>query len=168
MIDDEVWARVSAVLTRPEIIAEELAKLDRSDPVAADLESVTRSLAEIRRKRGNLLAALAECDDKDGRTAIAEALARLTEQARAHVETRAELEGRRSTWSAARERIGDPRAWCEQVASKLDTLTYATKRDALVWLGVTVRVFKTGSPDRWLIEASIPLEDVSSVEYRKT
>ena len=48
-------------------------------------------------------------------------------------------------------------AWVAQIASKLEDATYQTKRDALLWLGVTVRVFKAKDRDRGVIEARLPL-----------
>jgi hypothetical protein len=167
IIDAEVWKRVSALLSRPDIVARELDRLDGDDPVASDLEAVARSLGELGRKRGNLVAALAECDDKDSRTALTEALARLAEQIRGVETTRDELEGRRSSWSAARERIGDIQAWVQKVASRLSDASFQTRRDAIVWLGVTVRIFRTGSADRWIIEARLPLDEASSVQSGK-
>ena len=171
LIDDEVWSRVSAVLTRPDIIRRELARLETADPVADDLAIVARQQGELSRKRSNLVAALADCEDRDSRSAITEALDKIAEQARRLEATRTDLKGRRSAWSEARARIGDVEAWAAKIASKLDDATYQTKRDALTWLGVTVRVFKAQESNRWTIEAGLPLEaplcppDIALVEH---
>lgn len=157
-IDNAVWDRVSAVLTRPDVIRRELARLETADPVADDLAAVDRQLGELARKRASLVAAVADCEDRDTRTALTGAITELTEQARRLESTREELEGRRSAWSEARARIGDVEAWVAKIADKLEDATYQTKRDALTWLGVTVRVFKAKESNRWTIEASLPLE----------
>jgi site-specific DNA recombinase len=163
LIDGEVWSRVEAVLTQPDVIRRELARLETSDPVADDLAAVARQLGDLSRKRANLVAALAECDDKDSRGALTEAIDKVGEQARRLDAARDDLESRHSVWSEARARIGDVEAWAARIASKLDDATYQTKRDALIWLGVSVRVFKARDKDRWIIEARLPLgEDTLS------
>jgi hypothetical protein len=134
--------------------------------VEDDLAAVGRHLAEASRRRANPVAALADCDDQDRRAVLAEALDKLAEQVRHLEATRSELEGRRSVWSAAHARIGDVEAWAAKIASKLDDATYQTKRDALVWLGVTVRIFRARDRDRWIIEARLPLgEDTLSTRH---
>ena len=71
--------------------------------------------------------------------------------------------GRRKTRLAARERLSDLEAWCRTVAANLGNLSYERRRDALDALGIQVRVYPRGAPDRYVIEANIPLD--SAIVY---
>jgi site-specific DNA recombinase len=59
-IDAAAWERVATVLQHPEIVAEELARLQQDDPTDADLAAVNRELTKIERHQQNLVNQLAE------------------------------------------------------------------------------------------------------------
>jgi len=157
-LDRDVWEYVSGVLTRPDIIARELKKLERRDATKADLSSIERSLAENARKRSNLIASLADLDDEDTRNEIKKAMATLAEQRRELEATRDEIAGRQDAWVRAQEQLGGIQAWCRSVAKRVESLSYDDRRLALTALGVKVRVYRSGGDKRWEIEARIGMD----------
>jgi hypothetical protein len=50
--------------------------------------------------------------------------------------------------------------WCRQIAARLDTLTYEQRRLALDALNVSAKVYRHDHEPRYVITASIPLDDV--------
>ena len=91
-----MWSRVEAVLTRPEIIGAELARLRRDDPTAGDAAAIDRRLADMARKQRNLVARLADLDDPDIAAMVETELRALGAQAR-------DLQAERDALFAARE-----------------------------------------------------------------
>ena len=151
IIDRAVWQRVEAVLTQPEIIQAEVARLRREDPVRADLEAVERRLAEIERQRGNLARRIATIDDDDIAASLLAEAATLAKQQKALVIQRDELEAQRAGWAASQERLNDLESWCRLQARNLDALNYEGRRLALEALGVVARVWSTDHDPRYEI-----------------
>jgi hypothetical protein len=58
ILDQAAWNKVEAVLTRPDVIAAELARLRESDPVQADLVAIERQMTDVARKQHMALRAL--------------------------------------------------------------------------------------------------------------
>ncbi|ACZ39651.1 recombinase family protein [Sphaerobacter thermophilus] len=170
VLDAAVWERVEAILTRPEIVAEELARLQTDDPTAADLAAVDRLLQQVDRQRANLTQAIGLTDDPD---AVAALMAELERVAARRRQLEAEREGilhRREAWEAARANLADLMSWCERVAERLGELTYEQRRLALDALGISVQVYRASDPDypRYVITAKLPLDEVvfpSRVHY---
>jgi len=170
VLDEAVWERVEAILTRPEIVADELARLQADDPTAADLAAVDRLLQQVDRQRANLTQAIGLTDDPD---AVAALMAELERVAARRRQLEAEREGilhRREAWEAARANLADLMSWCERVAERLGELTYEQRRLALDALGISVQVFQAKDPDnpRYIITAKLPLDDIvspSTVRY---
>jgi hypothetical protein len=92
-------------------------------------------------------------------------LAELDTERTALLAERDGLERRQQARETARQRIRDVQAWCATVASRLGSFTYAEKRDALLALGVQVRVWRKGSAERWVIDLGIPLESNATPLY---
>jgi site-specific DNA recombinase len=149
IIDHAVWQRVEAVLTQPEIIQAEVARLRREDPVKADLEAVERRLAEVERQRGNLARRIATIDDDDVAASLLAETATLATQQKALVVQREELEALRAGWAASQERLNDLESWCRLQARNLDALNYEGRRLALEALGAVARVWSTDHDPRY-------------------
>lgn len=152
-LDDAVWQRVSAVLSDPDLIAQKIAEMQRSDPTAADLEAVDRRIAAASKRRDNFLAAVGAAERPDVAALLGGQLAAVTDELSALEAERDGLVGRRRAWEAAQTALRDLQAGCARVARRLEHATYERKRDALDYLGVRVRVFRPGSPERFVVEA---------------
>jgi site-specific DNA recombinase len=161
LLDAAVWQRVEQLLTRPEIIAAEVARQYAADPTAADLTATDEALAETTRQQANLGPRIAQLDDDDAAAPLLAQLKRLSVRKRQLEAERAELLGRRAAWEAAQVRLDEITAWCNTVAANLGELTYADRRMAIEALGVQATVFRPDATPRYRIYASIPLDTES-------
>jgi hypothetical protein len=82
ILDRVVWDKMSAILTRPDIVEQAIARLSADDPTTAELAPVDRSLAEIDRQRTNLTRALSVFDNPDDADIVVAHLATLPERRR--------------------------------------------------------------------------------------
>lgn len=169
ILDRAVWARVEALLNRPEVIAEELARLQGDDPTTFDLAAIDRQMKEAERKRGNLSKRLALFDDDESAAPVVAEINALGARIRELAKERTTVLGRRAAWEQATARLADLEGWCRDVAAKVGTLDYAQRRLALDALGVSVKLYRRGHTPRFEITASIPLaEEGDSVSLYKT
>ncbi len=152
-LDADIRAEVARRLLDPSIIAAEVAGLNsNTDPAAESLATVDRLLDEIRRKQGNLTAALALVDDEDARAPLVVELKALGERRRTLLTERTALETRQQEWRVGQEQIQGLADWCRTAAENLAGFTYENWRTALLALGVRVHVFPAGrQPRRWEI-----------------
>ncbi|MDP9375118.1 MAG: recombinase family protein [Chloroflexota bacterium] len=152
-LDADIRAEVARRLLDPSIIAAEVAgQNSNADPIAESLATVDRMLDEIRRKQGNLTAALALVDDEDARTPLVVELKTLGERRRALLTERAGLEAQSQEWRVGQEQVRSLADWCRTAAENLAGFTYENWRTALLALGVRVHVFPAGrQPRRWEI-----------------
>jgi site-specific DNA recombinase len=156
ILDPAVWAHVQGILTHPDIIAAELARMRTSDPTVGDVKAVERQLDDIERKRHNLVKRLADVEDEDIAAMVQVELVTLTKHAKQLEEDRDTLRRQREIWAQAQVRFNDIEVWCRNVAANVDDLTYDQKRTALDALGVKVRVWRGDHNPRWKINARIP------------
>lgn len=157
-LDEAVWTKVAAIVTQPEIVTEEVAKLRTSSPTQADREGVERAIAQIARRQANLSRSLSLIDDTDTAAPLVAELKTLGDRKR---ELDRELEiiaARDAGWKAAQDRLGDLQAWVGTVARNLDDLPYSGKRDLLTALDVKVKLYRADHTPRYEITASIPLD----------
>lgn len=165
-LDPAVWERVQDILTRPEIVERELARMQTDDPMASDLALVDRSLADARRQQRNLVDQLANLGGTVA-ALVSEKLAALEEQAARLQSEREAILTRQATWEAAQHRLADLQEWCRDVGARLGTLTYAEKRIALEALGVEARVWRAGHTPRFEITMRLPLDDIVDAASRR-
>ena len=158
VLDAAVWDKVEAILTRPEIVAAELERMLADDPTEADLDAVDRALVSVTRQQRNLVDQLANVSGAVAEL-VTQKLAGLEAQRQQLQGEREAILGRRQSWIAARGQLADLERWCRGVAANLRSLTYQQKRDALDALNVRVRLYRQDAPDRFVIEAGIPLDD---------
>ncbi len=63
ILDAVVWERLTAILTDPQLVAREVARLREDDPAADDLAALDRAITGIERQRTNLSRAVALADE---------------------------------------------------------------------------------------------------------
>lgn len=157
IIDSAAWGRVVAILTRPEIIAAEVARLRADDPTENDIEAVDRRIAAVERQIRQMVNELAAFGPAVAAAVRERAAGLETEHARLQAE-RERVLARRAAWEQAQERLGDIQAWCNSVAVNLAEQTYAQKREALEALGIAVTVWPSDHTPRWTITTDIPFD----------
>ncbi len=161
IIDEAVWACVSRVLTDPAVVARELRRMEEDETASVDLNAVEKTLTDVKRKRNNLIDRLADLDDETIAAAVGEKLTALGQQQRQLEQERDVVIVRRASWEASQRQLVAVQDWCHSLAAKLGRLTYQEKRIALDALNVQVRIFVKDHSPRYVITASIPLEEVS-------
>ena len=159
-LDDAVWARVSALLTQPEIVAREVERLRQNDPTTDDLAVVSRSLAEVERQRTNVARAVALMDDEDAMAPLTAQLVVLKDRRDALQAERERIHARRATWEDAQLALDGLDHWCKTVAQNVDSMGWVEKRLAMDALGVRATLYPNGHEPRYLILADIPLDTV--------
>jgi site-specific DNA recombinase len=162
LIDGEVWSRVEQVLTRPEIVAEQL-ELQRAQGGFDELvlKRAEKQLKDAERKRDNLISELASFDG-DVRDAIR---AQIIEAQRSVTNAQGVVEAlhqERDAYAIAQQQHDDLRLWLERVAENLTSLDHEGKRLALDALGVSVTVWPTTHEQRY--EISMNLAPVIAAE----
>jgi site-specific DNA recombinase len=141
-LDATVWDRVCAVLRNPAMIERELAKHRSGGGLDRELAGLDKRIAENASKQAKLTHNLALLDDP---SPVIAQLNALSAGKKALEEQRDALVRRMADVEADRARVRSLTDWCEEVAAKLESASYAEKRMALEALGVEVRVFKPGA-----------------------
>lgn len=169
-LDAAVWAKVDGLLTHPETVAVEVAKLQQDDPTAEDTTALDRRAAALDRQRANLIRTAALLEEDDAVSALAEKIDQLTKERDQLLTERAALLKRREAWEAAGQQMRDLVAWCELVASRLKTFSWQERRLALDALGVRIEVFPKGHEQgqRYTITASVPLVGTPEADILST
>ena len=157
--DAEVWQQVSAFLLTPTLIERKLAELRASDPTEADLAALDAQRAEVSRKRHNLLDRLADTDDADLAALIMEKAAGFGATLASLDTERDAVLARRAAWERSASKLADLSAWCKTVAERLAGATYQTKRWALEYLDVRLKMYRQDAPERIVVEALSVTED---------
>jgi site-specific DNA recombinase len=158
-LDAAVWEKVAQVLRDPRVIAREVETLRADGGLDRDLAAVERLLAGIATKQANLATLAATVDDTEAAAPLVAELKALAGRKKAAEAERDTLRRRIADAEADAAKVRDLAAWCQTVATNLDTLTYDERRLALTALGVQVRVWQAGatgsdgkSLPRWQIE----------------
>jgi len=159
-LDDAVWSRVSALLTRPEIVAQEVERLRRSDPTTDDLAAVSRSLTEVERQQSNLARAMALMDDEEAMAPLAGQLVTLKERRDALLSDQDRIQSRQMAWQDSQMTLDGLGHWCSTVAGNVESMSWSEKRLAMDALGVHATLYPEGHKPRYLITADIPFDTV--------
>lgn len=158
----EAWVKdeVAAVLRNPALIAAELARED--DPTEADAERLRlrRALADLDRRIGNTVTAMADADTP----ALRDDLNRQYKSLDAERQTRrtalAGLDATAQRRRDAHRDLGNLYDYCERVAARIERWQFDDWRAAFLTLNVTVTA--TGKAGWWLL-GEIPGEPVGVV-----
>jgi site-specific DNA recombinase len=164
-LDDEVWHRISKLISQPEVIESEIERMRQSDPGRADLELLDRQLDAVSRKQSNLVKRLALLDD-DTSALVANELNELSRQKRELLNERESVEQRHQEWTVLGAQLDDLKAYCGRVASNLDNLSYDVRRAILDALDVRVKLYNSSHSPRFEINASLPVDEIVSTTSR--
>ncbi|MDQ3780471.1 MAG: recombinase family protein [Chloroflexota bacterium] len=154
-LDGAVWEKVREVVTRPEIIAFQLERLQEESDSGADVEALDRHVSSVEKQRQRIARGVAALDDDEAAAPLLVELKALAAQKRQLEADRIAAVKRFTDRQEHRDRLTNLMDWCRRVADNLATLTYAQKRDLLFALDVKVRLFQKGQPTpRWVITMS--------------
>jgi site-specific DNA recombinase len=157
ILDAAVWGKVTTILTDPDVVARELERLQGDDPTERELESVDRSVRDIERRQTNLAQQMSLIDDPDASAPLVVEIKQLAAHLKTLRNEREEIVRQQDIRQNVLVQLGDLRAWCRQVAGQLEMLTYDEKRDALLALGIEVKVYSAKSDQRYEITVRLPI-----------
>jgi site-specific DNA recombinase len=147
LLDGPVWEQVAAVLQDPAIIEREVGRHREDGGLDRDLAAVEKQIAAVAEKQTRTARAIAVVNDDDAAAPLLAELPKLAERKKALHGERDELARKIADRQSERVRVRSLTSWCEHVSANLATLSYAERRDALVALGVDVRVWKAEKLD---------------------
>jgi site-specific DNA recombinase len=159
-VDQDVWARIEAVLTEPEIIRKEVERLRTADPTKHEIAAIEAAVHDVERQQANLARAIAQLDDPLAAAPLTAQLASLRTQRDQLESDRAAILARRDLWVDHESALDDISTWCERVAHNLSSFSWTEKRLVLDALGVAVTVNPHGQTPRYVVKAEIPLDIV--------
>ncbi|MDP8923240.1 MAG: recombinase family protein, partial [Chloroflexota bacterium] len=155
-LDAAAWARVTEILTNPDVVRRELELHRELDPTEADAAGVDRALGEARRRQKKLVGNLALVDD-DTAAVLREQLGALAEHIRGLEAERGQVLARKAAWEAAQGELARIEDWCRLVGRNLGRLDYAERRLTLDMLNVQVLVYGRHATPRYVVLTTIPL-----------
>jgi site-specific DNA recombinase len=161
-LDAAVWARVEQVLTNPQVIADEVARLRDDDPTEPNVAALDVRIAEVDRQRANLARRIATIDDDELAAPFLVEIKTLGDQLQRLRGDRNILLAERAGWQLAQDRLDDLEWWCRVQAKNLAELTYDQKRLALLALKVEARVWSKDHDPQFTITMQIDLENALS------
>jgi site-specific DNA recombinase len=157
LLDAAVWDRIKGIVTQPEIVAGEIARLRREDPTEADLQVLDRTLLDLTRRQANLARAVAAVDDAEAAEPLTRELTGLSVRKKQMLAEREAVLARSKQWQQAEEQLRGIQAWVVTLSQLVDKLDYATRRLALDALGIGVKVYGADESPRYVITAALPL-----------
>lgn len=158
LLDDAVWAKVSAVLQDRSLLEQELERMrDEETPGTDVLAAIDTRLADIaaqiRRKRR-----LFELtDDERTQDELAGEINTLAALRREHDAERAKAVIHYAQWQEQQEGLAQSLDWCARVGQDLASFTYDEKRATLRALQADVRLYKSGHMPRASLAIHLPL-----------
>ncbi len=158
VLDAAAWARVEQVLSDPQIVANEVARLRGTDSTETNLAALDKRIAEVERRRTNLTRRTAAIDDDELAAPFLVEIRTLGDQHKRLREDRDALLRERASWQIAQERLDDLEWWCRIQAKNLAALTYEQKRLALLALKVEATVWSTDHIPRFAITMQVDLD----------
>ncbi len=151
-VDDAVWNEVVQVLKKPDVIANEVRRLQEShiDPTALKREALEAELADIEHQQQRTSNAIAKLTEEESIPLLA-LLRSLSKEAR---KVRVKLDKalqEQSDWEAAHRGLEHLTEFCERVVKKGE-LSFKEKQLILYALNVKVFIWKYGSARRFQIK----------------
>lgn len=169
-LDAAVWQSIQQILTEPEIIAAELERQRWTEPNAADLAGLNRTLAGLDRQMRTLIEQLSIVPVGSSVADLVLDKLRSLEEQRNRLNTeQAAAEDQVEDWRTRRSQVVNVIERCRRVAKRIEHLSYEERREAVFMLGVKVNVWPKSHPDkpddvqRWEVQASIPLDPDAAV-----
>ena len=149
VLDGAVWSEVEDMLTRPEVVAAEVARQRAADPHAAELALLDRRGAGLDARRKGLARAVVALEHEGASAPLLAELRGLAEQAREVKTERQAVGATAAAREADRELLDGLAAWSARALDNLPRLGYEERRSVLCALGAEVRVLPSPAVPRW-------------------
>jgi DNA invertase Pin-like site-specific DNA recombinase len=148
-LDDEVWALITALLERPELLAEKLFGAEHEQAAEVSTRLVEKRIAELERQRATLRRRIAMEEDDELADELRAELKVVIAEMRASEAELAAIEAQRTAWESAQERRRSVIDHAQAIRNDLGDMSWREKRQALIKLGVTVELYTAKHDPRW-------------------
>ena len=150
LLDGQVWSLVTWLLHTPGALEAKLFGQPQPDPTAGALPQVDANLKRLEQDRERTQRRLRATDDDELATAYEQDLKVILAEVRAAEAERLKLLAQRDAWQAGQERRQGVLDYAAQLRAELDGLDFDGRRNVLLRLGATVRLYRDGQPaGRW-------------------
>jgi site-specific DNA recombinase len=162
-VDDAVWAKVTEVLTQPDLIAQEVARMQTMDDPRADLlAGVERQIAETERRITNKRKFAELVNDDDERADLAAEVKKLREDLRTHEAERVAINARLGTWRNQQDGLERTLDWCARVSGNIAAFTAEQRRETLIAMRAEVKLYRSDHTPRAELTVHLPLSGATS------
>ncbi len=157
-LDAAVWAKISEVLTHPELIEREVEHMrETEDPGAEMLANLDRQLAELDRRIANKRKFAELVDDDQERAELAAEVGELRKSRRTLEAERVATVARTGDWREKQHGLERTLDWCARVAGNLDTFTAEERRQTVLTLRAEATLYRHDHTPRAELTIHLPL-----------
>jgi site-specific DNA recombinase len=157
-LDAAVWAKISEVLTHPELIEREVEHMrETEDPGAEMLANLDRQLAELDRRIANKRKFAELVDDDQERAELAAEVGELRKGRRTLEAERVATVARTGDWREKQHGLERTLDWCARVAGNLDTFTAEERRQTVLTLRAEATLYRHDHTPRAELTIHLPL-----------
>lgn len=162
-LDDAVWAKVTEVLTHPDLIAQEVARMQVMDDPSADLlAGVERQIAETERRIANKRKFAELVNDDDERAELAAEVGELRKALRTHEAERVAITSRLGTWRDVQDGLTRTLDYCARVAGNIASFTAEERRETLVAMRAEITLYRSDHRPRAELTLRLPLSGATT------
>ena len=159
ILDTAVWELVEQIIKHPDRILDKIVEdfTSETDPTERDRTALEKLLKDLERKQRMQVLAIEELEDEEQAAPNILRLKQLATEIQSVTTELAEIEQRREGWASGLAAASRLTERFQQEQDRLDTLTYEEKRVTLSWLGVTVKLWPSGTSPRWELTTKLKL-----------
>lgn len=166
-LDQIVWGRLRSTILHEDVIAGEIERQRTGDPTAGERAELERALAELDRRRDNLVRPISLTDDPDAAAPLVTQLRQITARRKDTSAALAELEQRRDAWHASQQLLAGIEAWRRRVAVNIDLIDWRERRLLMDVVQLRVEVWRADHDPRIRIRSLIDPALMNSDQHGK-
>jgi site-specific DNA recombinase len=158
-LDEAAWEHAKLVRANSDYVRQHVVRMAEEDTSADDLARVDKALASIGTQEANISRAIAMVQSSE---AIAPLVAQLEQLGKTKAELSAEREAlaqQQAMLERSRQTLVSFEQRVQRDIAEVDQLSYQQRREVLESLGVSVKVWPVGYPQRYEISMAFDIDD---------
>jgi DNA invertase Pin-like site-specific DNA recombinase len=162
-LDDLVWAKIVGVLKNPDIIRQEVERINQEEvPGQSTLDAIDERIADVGKQTQRQIKLMNSAEDEDTQGKIEAEVKRLSEERKSLQARRLRAEAHFRDAQARREGLSNLLQWTAQTSQRIDAMTWAEKRSVLITLDVTVLLFRPDHEPHIKLSMNLPISGAIS------
>ncbi len=158
-LDEAVWERAMLVRTNGDYVRQHLEQLAEDDSAADELARIDRTLKGLTSQEANISRAIGMVESPEAMAPLIGQLESLGKTKQGLTIERDELAQQAAVLERTRNALASFASRAEQEIEALEHLTHEQRRDVLASLGVSVKVWPMGHPQRYEISMAFDIDD---------